>query len=188
MSQSESSSQQQHLCSLVSDSPLPLPKKNLSHKSSIKTTSDDNDVNNNPSNSSQPHETTNKKEDVFSDRLLAYTEKMRNLEFENSQLCSFVQSKEEYASEIKQVYEKELNEARKNVDDLANEKARFVIDLDKYASLVEEITAKNEKLEANLKTVEMEKTEYKLKCTHNFKNFYDLLENNNFFLSKYCNK
>lgn len=78
----------------------------------------------------------------LNDRLAQYIDRVRFLENENQQLSTQVRSVEETISRertnIKALYEAELAEARKLLDDLAKEKARLQIDADKYKTDAEE--------------------------------------------------
>jgi len=72
----------------------------------------------------------------LNDRLAAYIDKVRHLESENSRLLVQVRSTEETVTRevtnIKTLYESELAEARKNLDDLAREKAKLQLEANKY--------------------------------------------------------
>lgn len=108
----------------------------------------------------------------LNDRLVIYIDTVRRLESENNRLQSIVLSYNENStrdvSEIKRMYEQELEDAKRLIDDLAKEKARFEIDINKYKSDAEEIAAKLAKrekefkqLENKYKTADSEKIEYK---------------------------
>lgn len=114
------------------------------------------------------------KEDMqnLNDRLVIYIDTVRRLETENNRLQSIVYSYNESSTrdinEIKKLYENELEDAKRLIDELAKEKARFEIDFNKYKSDNEEamrkLTAKEKdlkSLEAKYKTSESEKIEYK---------------------------
>ncbi|KAJ2948129.1 hypothetical protein O0L34_g9928 [Tuta absoluta] len=69
----------------------------------------------------------------LNDRLAAYIDKVRNLESENSGLRREIQTTQEVVtrevSNIKGMYEHELQDARKLLDDTSREKAKLEIDL-----------------------------------------------------------
>lgn len=69
----------------------------------------------------------------LNDRLAAYIDKVRQLESENSGLRREIQTTQEVVtrevSNIKGIYEHELQDARKLLDDTSREKAKFEIDL-----------------------------------------------------------
>lgn len=78
----------------------------------------------------------------LNDRLAAYIDKVRSLESENSRLIVQVQSTEETitreVTNIKQLYENELADARKLLDETAKDKARLQIEIGKYKSEAED--------------------------------------------------
>ena len=82
----------------------------------------------------------------LNDRLANYIDKVRYLEAENNRLTVQIQSTEETVkrevSSVKQLYESELNDARRLLDETAKSKARIQIDANKYKSDYEEILAK----------------------------------------------
>ena len=69
----------------------------------------------------------------LNDRFAAYIERVRFLEGENSKLSKIIQTQEETVtretSNIKSLYEAELADARRVLDETAKEKARIQIDL-----------------------------------------------------------
>lgn len=69
----------------------------------------------------------------LNDRLAAYIDKVRQLESENSGLRREIQTTQEVVtrevSNIKGMYEHELQDARKLLDDTSREKAKLEIDL-----------------------------------------------------------
>lgn len=69
----------------------------------------------------------------LNDRLAAYIDKVRQLESENSGLRREIQTTQEVVtrevSNIKGIYENELQDARKLLDDTSREKAKLEIDL-----------------------------------------------------------
>jgi lamin B len=82
----------------------------------------------------------------LNDRLIAYIERVRQLESENSRLSRMVQTQEETVTRevtgIKGLYEGELTSARKMLDELAKEKAKFQFENGKLKTEVEELREK----------------------------------------------
>lgn len=78
----------------------------------------------------------------LNDRLANYIDRVRQLETENSRLMVQVRSSEETVSRevtsIKSLYESELNDARKLLDEMAKEKARLQIESGKYKAEADE--------------------------------------------------
>lgn len=78
----------------------------------------------------------------LNDRLAAYIDKVRFLETENSRLSVQIRSSEETISRevtnVKTLYESELADARKLLDELGKEKAALQIELSKYKEDAEE--------------------------------------------------
>jgi hypothetical protein len=84
------------------------------------------------------------KEDLqnLNDRLLIYIETVRKLESENVRLQNAVHTYSESStrdvSEIKALFERELEDSKRLIDDLAKEKAKLEIDLSRYKSDAED--------------------------------------------------
>ena len=82
----------------------------------------------------------------LNDRLAAYIDKVRYLENENSRLQVQVRSTEETVTRevgnIKALYESELAEARKLLDDTAKEKAKLQLEANKYKTEADDWQAK----------------------------------------------
>lgn len=78
----------------------------------------------------------------LNDRLANYIDRVRYLEGENSRLMVQVKSSEETVSRevtnIKSLYESELGDARKLLDEMAKEKARLQIESGKYKAEADE--------------------------------------------------
>ena len=78
----------------------------------------------------------------LNDRLANYIDRVRYLENENSRLMVQVKSSEETVSRevtnIKSLYESELGDARKLLDEMAKEKARLQIESGKYKAEADE--------------------------------------------------
>ena len=74
----------------------------------------------------------------LNDRLAAYIDRVRTLENENRHLTTQIRSKEETVhrevTNIKALYEAELGDARRLLDDTAKEKATLQIEVGKYKS------------------------------------------------------
>ena len=82
----------------------------------------------------------------LNDRLAAYIDKVRYLENENSRLTVQIRSSEETVTRevgnIKALYESELAEARKLLDDTAKEKAKLQLEANKYKTEADDWQAK----------------------------------------------
>lgn len=91
----------------------------------------------------------------LNDRLITYIDTVRNLEAENYRLKNEVTSFSEVStrdvSEIKVLYERELNDAKKLIDELAREKARLEIHMNKYKADAQEATEKMNRFEKEAK-------------------------------------
>lgn len=74
----------------------------------------------------------------LNDRLANYIDKVRSLEQENSKLTSIVQTHEETTTRevtnVKNLYENELNDARKAVDETAKEKTKLALENEKFGT------------------------------------------------------
>jgi len=109
-----------------------------------------------PSRITRLHE----KEDLqnLNDRLVVYIDTVRRLESENNRLQSVVMSYNENSSrdinDIKSLYEKELEDAKRLIDELAKEKACFEINYNKSSADSVELSKQLEKLRHDYKTVE----------------------------------
>ncbi|XP_061834444.1 lamin-B2 [Nerophis lumbriciformis] len=90
----------------------------------------------------------------LNDRLAVYIERVRSLELENDRLMVKVSEKEEVTtrevSGLKGLYEAELADARRVLDETARERARLQIDLGKAQSDLEEATRSGKKKDADL--------------------------------------
>lgn len=82
----------------------------------------------------------------LNDRLVIYIDTVRRLESENNRLQSIVMSYNENSnrdvSEIKKLYENELEDAKRLIDELAKEKAKYEIQVNKLRADSEESSAK----------------------------------------------
>ncbi|RDD43727.1 Lamin-L(II) [Trichoplax sp. H2] len=81
----------------------------------------------------------------LTDRLASYIEKSRFLESRNARLNEEIRSSrrsgDENIKSLKALYEQELQEARKTIDEMANEKSKITITVMKYTKQVEELTS-----------------------------------------------
>uniref|UniRef100_A0A8C5EJQ5 Lamin B2 n=1 Tax=Gouania willdenowi TaxID=441366 RepID=A0A8C5EJQ5_GOUWI len=92
----------------------------------------------------------------LNDRLAVYIDRVRALELENDRLTVKVSEKEEVTTRevtgLKALYESELADARRVLDDTAKERARLQIDLGKVEAELEEMTRSVKKKDADLGT------------------------------------
>ncbi|KAK3097796.1 hypothetical protein FSP39_013246 [Pinctada imbricata] len=111
----------------------------------------------------------------LNDRLAAYIDKVRYLETENSRLQLVVSSVEETRTEevssIKSMYENELADARRLLDETSKEKAKLQIEIGKYKADADDWKSKYLKrdreardLEATTKNLEKENAELQLRA------------------------
>lgn len=79
----------------------------------------------------------------LNDRLATYIDKVRSLESENARLTMEVQTSQESVtrevSNIKQMYEAELGDARRLLDETAREKAKLEIDTKRLWEQLQEL-------------------------------------------------
>ncbi|XP_066947892.1 lamin Dm0-like isoform X3 [Macrobrachium rosenbergii] len=94
----------------------------------------------------------------LNDRLAAYIDRVRQLEFENNRLSTQVETIQESVTKevvsMKGLYEQELSDARKLLDDTAKEKAQLQIDVGKLKTDNEDLRLKLLKKERELSAVE----------------------------------
>ncbi|TDH08217.1 hypothetical protein EPR50_G00095430 [Perca flavescens] len=90
----------------------------------------------------------------LNDRLAVYIDRVRSLELENDRLMVKVSEKEEVTTRevggLKALYEAELADARRVLDETARERARLQIDLGKAQADLEEATRSAKKKESDL--------------------------------------
>lgn len=90
----------------------------------------------------------------LNDRLAVYIDRVRSLELENDRLMVKVSEKEEVTTRevtgLKSLYEAELADARRVLDETARERARLQIDLGKAQADLEEATRSAKKKDADL--------------------------------------
>ena len=82
----------------------------------------------------------------LNDRLAAYIEKVRSLEAENNRLSLQVRTSQEVStrevSNVKSLYESELADARRLLDETARERAKLQIDLGNLKTERDDLAAK----------------------------------------------
>uniref|UniRef100_A0A8D3CBH5 Lamin B2 n=1 Tax=Scophthalmus maximus TaxID=52904 RepID=A0A8D3CBH5_SCOMX len=90
----------------------------------------------------------------LNDRLAVYIDRVRSLELENDRLMVKVSAKEEVTTRevtgLKALYEAELADARRVLDETAKERARLQIDLGKAQADLDEATRSGKKKDADL--------------------------------------
>ncbi|XP_031571997.1 lamin-A-like isoform X2 [Actinia tenebrosa] len=101
----------------------------------------------------------------LNDRLATYIDRMRNLEEQNSMLRSEVtttkETVEKEVDNVKSMYEAELADARRLLDETAKDKAKQQIDSSKNSALATEYKAKYEKESAARKKADKELNDLK---------------------------
>lgn len=111
----------------------------------------------------------------LNDRLCVYIETVRSLQTENQRLKNEMSSYSEVStrdvSEIKVMYQRELEDAKNLIDELAKEKAKFEIDVNKYKANAVDAQEKANRFEREAKDskiahhqIEAELAEYKTRC------------------------
>ncbi|KAM7285547.1 hypothetical protein ISCGN_032456 [Ixodes scapularis] len=87
----------------------------------------------------------------LNDRLAAYIDRVRHLESENSKLTKQIETSQETrtreVASVKNLYDRELADARRTVDLTANEKAKLQLDAKKWQTEAETLQAKLAKRE-----------------------------------------
>ncbi|KAG0443485.1 hypothetical protein HPB47_014866 [Ixodes persulcatus] len=87
----------------------------------------------------------------LNDRLAAYIDRVRHLESENSKLTKQIETSQETrtreVASVKNLYDRELADARRTVDLTANEKAKLQLDAKKWQAEAETLQAKLAKRE-----------------------------------------
>lgn len=90
----------------------------------------------------------------LNDRLATYIDRVRQLEFDNGrlqiQITSFEETQTREIDNIKDMYGKELSDARKLLDETAGEKAKLQIECGKYKTELDELRPRVGKLEKDL--------------------------------------
>jgi len=110
----------------------------------------------------------------LNNRMAAYVEKVRSLEAENSTLKVQVEQYEEVSTskttKLKSIYEAELSEARRLLDETSKEKAQLALDKANYADKLNDATKENEELLSsnNKLQAELKKVHSSLQLKENF--------------------
>ncbi|XP_060062534.1 lamin Dm0-like [Ylistrum balloti] len=127
----------------------------------------------------------------LNDRLASYIDRVRFLEAENSKLTVQIKSVEETVnrdrSNIKAVFQTELDDARRLLDETAKEKARLQIEVGKYKEESEDWKLKYHKKDRELRDAENQNTAL-LKENADLENRATNAENQRKQLEKECNK
>ncbi|CAF0828621.1 unnamed protein product [Brachionus calyciflorus] len=108
----------------------------------------------------------------LNDRLVVYIDTVRRLESENNRLqslvCTYNENSSRDVSEIKKLYENELEDTKRLIDELAKEKAKCEIQVNKLKADLDENSAKLTKrdreftkLEQKIKTLEAQNIEFR---------------------------
>ncbi|KRZ02398.1 Lamin-C [Trichinella zimbabwensis] len=94
----------------------------------------------------------------LNDRLAQYIERVRQLEAENQRLSLSIRNTEDIVSKernsLRDTYERELEEARRMLDECSKAKARAFLELNKNMTYMEELQTKVERLERHLQECE----------------------------------
>ncbi|XP_065309299.1 lamin Dm0-like [Dermacentor albipictus] len=98
----------------------------------------------------------------LNDRLATYIDRVRELETENSRLTQQIETSQETrtreVTSVKNLYERELAEARRAVDDTANERAKLQLEAKKWQADAEALQAKLNKREREWSAAERRAT------------------------------
>lgn len=115
----------------------------------------------------------------LNDRLVVYIDTVRRLESENSRLqslvCTFNENSSRDVSEIKKLYENELEDAKRLIDELAREKAKYEIQVNKLRADIEETGAKLAKKDRDYTKLEQRNKQIEAQ-NYEFKSRYEVLE------------
>uniref|UniRef100_T1E197 Putative lamin-C n=1 Tax=Cupiennius salei TaxID=6928 RepID=T1E197_CUPSA len=94
----------------------------------------------------------------LNDRLATYIDTVRSLETENSRLNTLIRTTQETTTKeitnVKNVYERELADVRKTLDDTAKEKAKMQLAVDKWRTEAEDLRLKLAKKEKEVSVLE----------------------------------
>ncbi|KAI0982791.1 hypothetical protein GJ496_011415 [Pomphorhynchus laevis] len=111
----------------------------------------------------------------LNDRLAAYIDKVRHLEEDNGKLqniiSTYTEKHDKQFKQIKSIYDEELKESRRTLDELAKERAKLDIDARKYKADYDDTSLRLNKKELEFvqfekytKRLEDENSELKSKC------------------------
>ncbi|XP_054719766.1 lamin Dm0-like [Uloborus diversus] len=102
----------------------------------------------------------------LNDRLATYIDTVRNLEAENNRLNSYIRTTQETTTRevtnVKNVYERELADVRKTLDEIAKDKAKIQLAADKYKNEADEFKVKLNKKEKELANLEKQVKTFEL--------------------------
>merc|ERR550519_3262168 len=94
----------------------------------------------------------------LNDRLAAYIDRVRSLELENSRLEQQVMSIEETTTRevtsVRGMYDKELSQARKALDETAKEKAKWEIEAERHKNNTREMQIKFKERQSEIERLE----------------------------------
>ncbi|CAF4831843.1 unnamed protein product, partial [Rotaria magnacalcarata] len=104
--------------------------------------------------------------ETLNNRLAVYIDTVRRLEQDNKELksiiASYTDTYEVETSKVKQLYERELEDAKKLIEELAREKSRLEIDAEKSNAEAQDALAKLARKERELRAAEGRLRQYEV--------------------------